>query len=44
MKQMVKMAKKTVYDRDGFINGFLKGAAGSAVILVVLSTLSGCFG
>lgn len=44
MKQMVEMAKKSVYDRDGFINGFLRGAAGSAAVLAVLSIISECIG
>lgn len=44
MRQMVRMAKKSVYDRDGFVNGFIKGAAGSAVALAVLSLISACLG
>lgn len=44
MRQMVIMAKKTVYDRDGFVNGFLKGAAGSVAVLAILSFISECLG
>lgn len=40
MKYFVEMAKKSVLDSEGFLNGFIKGAAGSAIILVLISTVA----
>ena len=37
MKNFVTLAKKTVYDKDGFLQGFLKGAAICGIMIVVVN-------
>ncbi len=39
MKNFVAIAKKTVYDKDGFLQGFLKGAAGCAIMIIVVNAV-----
>ena len=40
MKNFVTIAKKTVYDRDGFLQGFLKGAAGCAIMIIIVNAVA----
>lgn len=40
MKDFVALAKRTINDRDGFLNGFLKGVAGSAIMLIFINALA----
>lgn len=40
MKNFVEMARKSIYENDGFLNGFIKGTVGSAVILVLVSSIA----
>lgn len=40
MKNFVAIAKKTVYDKDGFLQGFLKGAAGCAIMIIILNAVT----
>lgn len=41
MKQFVNIAKKSINDRDGFLNGLIKGIMFSAVAIVILTFLTG---
>lgn len=40
MKALISIAKKSINDRDSFVNGFLKGAAGSAILMVVICSIA----
>ncbi len=44
MKEFVALAKRAVNDRDGFINGFIKGVTGSALFISLLTLFTACFG
>lgn len=44
MKDFVTLAKKTVSDRDGFVNGFIKGVMGSALFISLVTLFTACFG
>ena len=41
MKQLMTIAKKSAFNSDGFLNGLIKGAIGSAAVLVVLTFMTG---
>ena len=40
MKEFVAIAKRTISDRDGFFQGFIKGAAGTAITIILLTALA----
>ncbi len=40
MKTIVSIAKRTVNDRDSFFNGFVKGVAGSAIMLIIVNAVA----
>lgn len=44
MKNFVAIAKKAVYDRDGFIHGFIKGVVGTSLFISLLTLFTACFG
>lgn len=44
MKELLNMAKCSINDEDGFLNGFFKGAFGSACIFVVVTVWCGYIG
>jgi hypothetical protein len=41
MKQLVAIAKTSMNDKDGFLNGMFKGIVGSAAIISIVSLLAG---
>ncbi len=41
MNKLMTMAKKSINDEDGFLNGFIKGAFGSACFIIVLTVWTG---
>ena len=44
MKEFVTLTKKAVYDRDGFIHGFIKGVIGTSVFIVLVTLFTACMG
>ena len=44
MRDFVSLAKRTVRDRDGLVNGFIKGVMGSALLISFLILFTACFG
>ncbi len=44
MKALMNIARDSINDKDGFLNGFIKGALGSACILIVLTVWTGYIG
>lgn len=44
MKEFVSIAKRTMFDREGFCYGFFRGAVGSALLISLLMMFTACFG
>lgn len=44
MKALVRRAVRLIEDRDGFLNGFFRGVAGTAMLMSMLAMFTGCFG
>ncbi len=40
----IRTVQRVMKDRDGFLNGFVKGVAGSALFVSMLSMFTGCLG
>ena len=44
MKNAITDAIRAHYDKDGFLNGFIKGALGMGAFISVAALFTGCFG
>lgn len=40
----IKTVKRLMNDRDGFLNGFVKGVAGATLFISMLTVFTGCIG
>ncbi len=40
MKQILTIAKRSLNDRDGFVYGFVRGAAGGVCFISILTVIS----
>ena len=44
MKNTIVNVIRAHYDKDGFLNGFIKGALGLGAFISVAALFTGCFG
>lgn len=44
MKNVSIQTIRSHYDKDGFLNGFLKGSAGTVLFFSIAALFTGCFG
>ncbi len=44
MKELMTIARNSMNDKDGFLNGFIKGAFGGACVILVLTVWTGYIG